>query len=68
MGRIAVSGIATEYCVRATALDGLKAGFETVLLTDLIRLVQPGLTPGVVEELEGAGARGILAGEWLKAI
>jgi nicotinamidase/pyrazinamidase len=26
--RIGVSGIATEYCVRATALDGLRAGFE----------------------------------------
>ena len=68
VGRIAVSGLATEYCVRATALDGLKAGFETVLLTDLIRPVQPSLTPGVVEELEGAGARGISAGEWLKEI
>ena len=68
VGRIAVSGIATEYCVRATALDGLKAGFETVLLTDLIRPVQPGLTPGVVEELAGAGARGISAEEWLKEI
>ena len=29
VGRIAVSGIATEYCVRATALDGLKAGSDT---------------------------------------
>jgi len=68
VGRIAVSGIATEYCVRATALDGLKAGFETVLLTDMIRPVQPSLTPGVVEELAGAGARGISAEEWLKEI
>jgi nicotinamidase/pyrazinamidase len=68
VGRIAVSGIATEYCVRATALDGLKAGFETVLLTDMIRPVEPSQTRGVIEELAGGGARGISAGEWLKEI
>jgi len=68
VGRIAVSGIATEYCVRATALDGLKAGFETVLLTDMIRPVEPSRTRGVIEELAGGGARGISAREWLKEI
>lgn len=68
VSRIAVSGIATEYCVRATALDGLKAGFETVLLTDLIRPVEASAAPGVLAELGRAGARGISAGEWLQAI
>ena len=68
VSRIAVSGIATEYCARATALDGLKAGFETVVLADVIRPVQPNATAGVLAELERAGARGISAGEWLKGI
>jgi nicotinamidase/pyrazinamidase len=68
VSRIAVSGIATEYCVRATALDALKAGFETFLLTDMIRPVQAGAAPGVLEELGNAGARGVSAGEWLKAL
>jgi nicotinamidase/pyrazinamidase len=68
VSRIAVSGIATEYCARATALDGLKAGFETVVLTDVIRPVQPNRTAGVLAELERVGARGISAAEWLKGI
>ena len=68
VSRIAVSGIATEYCARATALDGLKAGFETVVLTDVIRPVQPNRTAGVLAELERVGAPGISVAEWLKGI
>jgi len=65
---IAVSGIATEYCVRATALDGLKAGFETFLLTDMVRPVEASATAGVLAELRRAGARGVSAGEWVTGI
>jgi nicotinamidase/pyrazinamidase len=66
VSRIAVSGIATEYCVRATALDGLKAGFETFLLTDMVRPVEASATAGVRAELQKAGARALRAEEWLK--
>ena len=30
-----IAGIATDYCVRATALDALGEGFTTHVLTDL---------------------------------
>jgi nicotinamidase/pyrazinamidase len=66
VSRIAVSGIATEYCVRATTLDGLKAGFETFLLTDMVRPVEASATAGVLAELQKAGARELRAEEWLK--
>ena len=66
--RLAVSGIATEYCVRATALDAIQAGFETVLLTDMIRAVQTSETPRVLAELAQAGARAATAAEWLKTL
>jgi nicotinamidase/pyrazinamidase len=66
--RVGVSGIATEYCVRATALDGLKAGFETVVLTDMIRAVQPSETAKVLNELSKAGVNTATAGEWLKSL
>jgi len=66
--RLAVSGIATEYCVRATAMDGLKAGFATVVLTDLIRAVQPGESAKVLAELEKAGVHASTAAEWLRSL
>jgi nicotinamidase/pyrazinamidase len=32
--RIYVGGLATDYCVKQTVLDGLKQGFQVVLLQD----------------------------------
>lgn len=42
--RIVVVGLATDYCVKATALDGVNAGFGVQLLTEAVRSVD--LTPG----------------------
>jgi len=66
--RVGVSGIATEYCVRATVLDALKHGFKVTVLTDLIRAVQPAETPGVLEELKKASATTATAADWLKSL
>ena len=42
--RVVVAGLATDYCVRATALDAIAAGFETTVLRDAIAAVdvEPG--------------------------
>jgi nicotinamidase/pyrazinamidase len=66
--RVGVSGIATEYCVRATALDALQQDFQVTVLTDVIRAVQPNDTPKVLEELRKAGARTTTGAEWLKSL
>jgi nicotinamidase/pyrazinamidase len=42
--RVVIGGLATDYCVRATVLDALAAGFAAVVLTDAVRAVE--LRPG----------------------
>jgi nicotinamidase/pyrazinamidase len=66
--RLGVCGIATEYCVRATAQDGIQAGFETTVLTDRIRAVQASETLHVLAELAKAGAKVRTAAEWLESL
>jgi nicotinamidase/pyrazinamidase len=66
--RIGVTGIATEYCVRATALDALRHGFEVTILSDLIRAVNTAETPKVLHELHEAGAGISTAKEWLASL
>jgi nicotinamidase/pyrazinamidase len=57
--RVVVCGIATDYCVKATALDALEEGFEVLVLEDVIRGVEvnPGDCQRAVEELRSAGAQ-----------
>ncbi|MDQ6687851.1 MAG: isochorismatase family protein, partial [Actinomycetota bacterium] len=50
-----VCGIATDYCVRATALDAQSNGFATRLLTRLCAGVAPDSTERAVAELDEAG-------------
>jgi len=51
-----VVGIATDYCVRATALDALGAGLATTVLPDLCAGVAPESTERTLAELREAGA------------
>ncbi|MFJ8625681.1 isochorismatase family protein [Kitasatospora sp. NPDC093550] len=50
-----VVGIATDHCVRATALDAVRAGFTTRVLLDLTAGVAPETTAAALEELRAAG-------------
>ena len=50
-----VAGIATDYCVRATAADAVGAGFATRLLLGLTAGVAPATTEAAVAELRGLG-------------
>jgi nicotinamidase/pyrazinamidase len=50
-----VVGIATDYCVKATAADAVAAGFATRVLLDLTAGVSPATTAEAVESLRAAG-------------
>ncbi|MBV8929614.1 MAG: isochorismatase family protein, partial [Mycobacteriaceae bacterium] len=50
-----VVGIATDYCVHATAADAAKAGFTTRVLVPLTAGVSPVSTARALDDLRGAG-------------
>jgi nicotinamidase/pyrazinamidase len=56
-----VVGIATDHCVRATALDAAAEGFTTTVLLDLTAGVARATTDRALEQLREAGVR--LVGE-----
>ncbi len=57
--RVVVIGLATDYCVKETALDALRNGFTTVVLSDGVRPVdlRPGDGESALRELADAGAQ-----------
>jgi nicotinamidase/pyrazinamidase len=52
-----VCGLATDYCVKFTALDALQLGFETSLIENASRGIElhPGDVAAAVEEMRQAG-------------
>jgi nicotinamidase/pyrazinamidase len=58
ISRIFIGGLATDYCVLNTVLDGLKYGYDTYVLTDAIRPVnvQPDDGKKALEEMTRCGA------------
>jgi nicotinamidase/pyrazinamidase len=55
VGEVDVVGIATDHCVRATALDAAREGFRTQVLLDLTAGVAEGTTERALEEMREAG-------------
>lgn len=57
VSEVDVVGIATDHCVRATALDAARAGFDTTVLLNLTAGVARETTDAALSELAGAGVR-----------
>jgi nicotinamidase/pyrazinamidase len=55
--QVDVCGIATDYCVRATALDAARSGFTTTVLLDLTAAVAPERLDTTLTDLAAAGVR-----------
>ena len=52
---VEVCGIATDYCVRATALDAATAGFRTTVLVELTAAVAPDRLQATLDQLADGG-------------
>jgi nicotinamidase/pyrazinamidase len=55
--RAVVVGLATDYCVKATALDALERGLDVTVLPDAVRAVnrEPNDGTDALKEIESAG-------------
>jgi nicotinamidase/pyrazinamidase len=54
VGEVDVVGIATDYCVQATAADAARVGFATWVLLGLTAGVAPDSTAKALEDLRAA--------------
>ncbi len=59
VGAVVVAGLATDYCVRDTALDAVRRGLATFVLIDAVRAVDlyPGDGARAFEAMRRAGVR-----------
>jgi len=53
--KVVVYGIATDYCVRATALDAVAAGYKVILIKNLCRGVAPDTSQKAIDEMKAKG-------------
>lgn len=52
---LVVGGIATDYCVRATALDGIKSGYNVWVVTDHVAGVAEDTSAAALDEMRSKG-------------
>ena len=66
---VTVVGLATDYCVKFTALDAVSLGFKTTVVTDACRGVEvhEGDTVRAIEEMSAAGVNITQSGQLMKA-
>ncbi|HEX2228575.1 MAG TPA: bifunctional nicotinamidase/pyrazinamidase [Candidatus Binatia bacterium] len=66
VNRLLIGGLATDYCVKQTALDALRHGFEVMVLEDAVRGVdlRPGDSQRALDETKRAGAELRSSADW----
>ncbi len=52
---VIVYGIATDYCVKATAIDAAKAGYKVTVIEELCKGVAPDTTAKAIKEMKDQG-------------
>lgn len=62
--RLFVAGLATDFCVNWTAVDGANAGFETHVIEDACRAIDTGGSlASAWADMNAAGVKRIVAGD-----
>jgi nicotinamidase/pyrazinamidase len=52
-----IYGLATDYCVKATAMDAIKVGYDVILIKNLSHGVAPETTKSALEEMAAGGIK-----------
>ena len=67
--RLYVVGLATDYCVRATVLDGVRLGYQVFVCTDGVCAVNVDSQDGekALREMQNAGVHLVTSSEVLKS-
>lgn len=55
ISKVVIYGIATDYCVRATSLDAIAAGYQVVVIKNLCRGITPDTSQKAIDELKAKG-------------
>jgi nicotinamidase/pyrazinamidase len=55
INKVVVYGIATDYCVKATAIDAAAAGYKVIMIKNLSRGVAPDTSQKAQDEMKGKG-------------
>lgn len=55
IGKVVIYGIATDYCVRATALDALSLGYRVILVKNLCKGVGKDTSQMAIDEMKAKG-------------
>lgn len=53
--RVFIAGLATDYCVKHTALDAVQAGFDAVVLFDACRGIAEDSVDAALQEMKAVG-------------
>ena len=55
INKVVIYGIATDYCVRATSLDAIAAGYKVIVIKNLCRGIAPDTSQKAIDELKYKG-------------
>ncbi|KAF2016954.1 Isochorismatase hydrolase [Aaosphaeria arxii CBS 175.79] len=63
---LVVAGLITDACVRGTCIDGIKLGYEVILVEDATETLSDSIKAATIEELKGWGVQVVPLEQWEK--